>query len=496
MNILITISDSYVPYAAVTLQSLVDSNPTTPFDIYIICPDITENNKQTLRKQFSSRGGVVIWYIDIYDQVKMEIEDLSQKLPMHISFILRLYAAHLLPNTIRQILYIDVDTIISSSLDELSSIYLDDNTALAAIKDLVRYDDYTRLGIDITKHAYFNSGVCLLNLDYWRCYDVGRKCLSILAADPTLYKFPDQDVLNVVCQGHVQYLHPRYNCLVFFFARQELVKARVSEDELDLVLEAVKYPAIIHYVFLNKPWFKGDYLPRRDLWLSYLEKTPYKDIHIGYRNGWKGRLRYIAKRFMNTVPPFIGLQTDSNIFLPRRQYKHIRFLSLLLYYGFAYYLPNFDAKYGGGIGNAIRLWCIKNLFDFVGYGVKIGRKARFGTGKGIRIGSRSNIGAYCQLPSDIIIGNDVMMGPNNFFFGNFTHEISDTTRPMIEQGFKHLKGRTEIGDDVWIGRECIFMPCRHIGSHSVIGARSVVTKDVGSYVIVAGNPAKIVKERK
>ena len=88
------------------------------------------------------------------------------------------------------------------------------------------------------------------------------------------------------------------------------------------------------------------------------------------------------------------------------------------------------------------------------------------------------------------------MGPDNFFFGCFTHEISDTTRPMIEQGFRVIEDRTVIGDDVWIGRDCLFMPCIKIGSHSVVGARSVVTKDVPERVIVAGNPAIIRKERK
>ena len=89
-----------------------------------------------------------------------------------------------------------------------------------------------------------------------------------------------------------------------------------------------------------------------------------------------------------------------------------------------------------------------------------------------------------------------MMGPNNFFFGGFTHNISDVTKPMIEQGFKFIDGKTEIGDDVWIGQDCLFMPCVKIGSHSVVGARSVVTKNIYEYVIVAGNPARIVKERK
>lgn len=52
MNILITISNSYVPYAAVLLQSMYDNNPGLSFDVYIICPDISEENKNKLQDQF------------------------------------------------------------------------------------------------------------------------------------------------------------------------------------------------------------------------------------------------------------------------------------------------------------------------------------------------------------------------------------------------------------------------------------------------------------
>lgn len=170
--------------------------------------------------------------------------------------------------------------------------------------------------------------------------------------------------------------------------------------------------------------------------------------------------------------------------------------SLIVYYGFAYWLPNYDSRILGKFANNIRVLCIKRLFEHVGKDVKIGRKARFGKGNNIKIGSRSSIGANCYVPNNIHIGNDVMMGPNNHFFGSFTHNISDTTKPMVEQGFKTIEGRTEICDDVWIGRDCLFMPCVKIGSHSVVGARSVVTKNIPEYVIAAGNPAKVIKERK
>jgi chloramphenicol O-acetyltransferase type B len=61
-------------------------------------------------------------------------------------------------------------------------------------------------------------------------------------------------------------------------------------------------------------------------------------------------------------------------------------------------------------------------------------------------------------------------------------------------GYKSA-GDTEIGHDVWIGAEAMILPGIKVGHGSVIGARSVVTKDVQPYSIIAGNPAKIIRMR-
>ena len=53
-----------------------------------------------------------------------------------------------------------------------------------------------------------------------------------------------------------------------------------------------------------------------------------------------------------------------------------------------------------------------------------------------------------------------------------------------------------IGDDVWIGQRAIIKPGTKVGSHAIIGAGSIVTKDVPEWAIVAGNPAKIIRMRK
>lgn len=306
---------------------------------------------------------------------------------------------------------------------------------------------------------------------------------------------PDQDAINVVLEGTIDYLHPKYNCLLPFCARREFIKTRVQPNEFKRVQEAAKNPAIVHYVFANKPWFKGEYIPYREEWLRILTLTPWKDIPIHYRNGWKGFVQISAKRTIRFILGIIGIDYKPNIFY-KKQYKHIQILFLVLYYGFAQWLPDSFIPVIGKYANLFRRWCVKHLFDFTGQKINIGLRAYFGKGENIWIGSRSNIGAHCHIPSNIVIGDNVMMGPYNYFFENVTHNFQNTSIPMIDQGIRAVDGRIEIGDDVWIGRECMIMPGKKISSHSIIGARSLVTKNVDEYAIVGGNPAKIIKMRK
>lgn len=57
-------------------------------------------------------------------------------------------------------------------------------------------------------------------------------------------------------------------------------------------------------------------------------------------------------------------------------------------------------------------------------------------------------------------------------------------------------GNLEIGNDVWIGQYAVILPsCKRIGDGAVIGAGSMITKDVPDYAVVAGNPGKIIKYR-
>ncbi len=495
MNIFMTVSDSYMPYCGIALKSALENNSDIDIDAYIVCPDLTSENKVKMERTFSQYNARVN-FISLSDEVYEAVVNVTKhlKVNFNIFFVLRLFVDHLLPASVKKVLYIDADTIVSGSLLELDEYIFNDEIGVAVVKDAVRDSDYSRLKIDRNKHTYFNSGVMLINLDYWRENNVGKKCLDIIVQDENTSFMPDQDALNVVLEGKCDYLHPKYNCMTLFSMKYEHLRNGVQKDELYRVEEAVENPSIIHYVFVSKPWFKGGYLPKREIWNYYYKSSEWSDYPRYWRGGLMGCIHTISKIAYCKMGGACGFLMKRNLF-QKQQLVHIRLLSLILYYGFAQWLPNFDCRFLGRLSNRIRVWCIKRLFDFVGHDVNIGRRANFGTGKNIRIGDRSNIGANCKVPSNIRIGNDVMMGPKNFFFSSFTHKTSDLTKRMVEQGLILLQGNITIGDDVWIGQECLFMPNVNIGAHSIIGARTVVTKNVSEGVVFAGNPGVVRKKR-
>lgn len=149
--------------------------------------------------------------------------------------------------------------------------------------------------------------------------------------------------------------------------------------------------------------------------------------------------------------------------------------------------------YIGPICRKLRYYCCKPIFKFCGVNVNIERGAFFGSGKNLEIGDNSGLGVNCVVPSDIYIGKNVMMGPNVFILST-NHEFADVSIPMINQG-NTISKKCIIEDNVWIGRQIIFTPGRHIRKGTIVGAGSVVTRDFDEYSVIGGNPARLIRSR-
>jgi len=166
-----------------------------------------------------------------------------------------------------------------------------------------------------------------------------------------------------------------------------------------------------------------------------------------------------------------------------------RVFSLALYYLFARWLPE---SHRSRLAKKLRSWLCRRLFARCGRDVNVERGASFGSGRRVRIGDRSGLGANARVEW-VTIGRDVMMGPDLLAF-NRNHAHCRLDVPMVEQGFEPPE-EIVIEDDVWIGARVILLPGVRVGKGCIVGAGAVVTRDVPPFAIVAGAPARVIRFR-
>ncbi|MBO5412841.1 MAG: glycosyltransferase family 8 protein [Clostridia bacterium] len=268
--------DKYMPFLAVTLQSLVDNSSTDYYYlIKVLYTNISEENKEKIKKY--ERENVNIEFVDL----NYYIEKIKDKLYTRDYYSKTTYFRLFIPNLYPQYnkaLYLDSDVVLLRDVAELFNIDLGDNLVGGAPDDVIQtievFQEYAEKVVGVADYRnYFNAGVLLMNLDELRKYNFQEKFLYVLGT----IKFSvaqDQDYLNRLCKGRVKIIDKNWN---------RMPVSNIEVDEKDLKL--------IHYNLAYKPWHFEDILYKDYFW-EYAQKTEYFDEILKIKDNYSDEEKF------------------------------------------------------------------------------------------------------------------------------------------------------------------------------------------------------------
>lgn len=267
INILCATDDNYVPYCGIMLTSVFENNKNLEIDVYILIDKHLSSNNcrriEKLSRNYHQKIHLVM--VDNSFVAQFPTKGMSY---WSVAMYYRMYAAELLPSSIDVILYLDCDIIVNGSIKSLFEIDMED-AAIASVCDIYNFSTECseRLGYP-AEGGYFNSGVLLMNLTYWREHRIGEKCLEYLKNNYNSLLANDQDVLNAVLWNKKIDLPLTYNYQLQFLSDYFFNLQTPSMKQN--ILDTFENPIVIHYAYYIKPWSVMYYmLPFASIWKHY-----------------------------------------------------------------------------------------------------------------------------------------------------------------------------------------------------------------------------------
>lgn len=270
INIALNIDSKYVVPCCTMLCSIFENNRNKKFCIHIISEGLNDCVISDIEELVESKYNQKLFFYTIDPE---SLNNFPQYINSHISQAAncRLFIADILPSEVTKVLYLDCDLIVDSSLESLWETDISDNP-IAVVEDMWsgKDDNYVRLNYN-KRYGYFNSGVMLINLAWWREKCISKKCIEYMREHDNL-KFVDQDILNGLLHDSRKLLPLRWNVQDGFLRR----KSKIRKSNIESLKSEIKHPSIIHFTGSRKPWDYDCLNPYRERYFHYLDMTKWK----------------------------------------------------------------------------------------------------------------------------------------------------------------------------------------------------------------------------
>lgn len=302
MNIVFATSDLYSKPALVTIKTLLMNNTRCKeLNIYYVENDVSEENKSLISELVTSYGRNIVF-------IPMPKDYLSIKGLLRTNAIVYSYCyfQDLLPRTVDKVLLLEADSIVTDDLTEMYSTELEDYY-LGAVDDLQSKWYKRKLGMK-DDSPYFNCGIMLINLKKWRTDGITEKITHMIEDGKSKFFYEVQDELNVLMEGKVKILPPRFACTtaIFLFDYKNMLRYRMPTTVCSLndFEEGKKNPSIVHFtknqIIQPRPWVEDCTHPYK----RYYEKAKSETV-LADEKLWKSNRNIINKAmgYLYSVSP-------------------------------------------------------------------------------------------------------------------------------------------------------------------------------------------------
>ncbi len=245
LHLVFTLDRAFIQHCGVTLASVFANNPSESFTVHLIFDEATVTPLKKLTRFIESRGHTA--RVHFFDKTKTKGFKVSHHVTAATYY--RLFLADLLTDEARAI-YMDSDLIVPGSILELWQTDLA-GAAIAAVRE--------------PTESFFNAGVMVVDLDWWRKNEVSSKSGHWIAKHNDAVQFWDQDVLNAVLENDVRLIPEKWN-----FKRTD---CKIDDLKgLDV--------RIVHFAGGHKPWNFYCEHPLKGLYFEYLAQTPWRRFRM------------------------------------------------------------------------------------------------------------------------------------------------------------------------------------------------------------------------
>ena len=279
--VVLAANDYYAPILCTCLESIKEHvNENVQYDIVIFHTNISKRNQDKIESIMINSPNIRQQFINISSIVADYKLDAREHITTETFY--RFLILDIMKNY-EKVIYIDCDLVVNEDIAKLYQVEMGNNL-IAATLDVdfigqlntpwLTTLEYSKKVMKLKDpYKYFQAGVLMFNVPEMRKKTTVMELLKI--ADQDLYRYSDQDILNVLCEGRVTYLDLKWNHI--FDHCGERVKNVITWDPWPLYeeyMEAKKNPYIIHYAGFCKPWDEPTEEFGEVFW-DYARRTPY-----------------------------------------------------------------------------------------------------------------------------------------------------------------------------------------------------------------------------